>query len=116
MATWPSNLQPRLLAGGFNLSPKDTVIRTQMDFGVAKTRRRFTTSTTDIPASIHLRDDQYTVFMNFFNNTVAGGALPFDYIHPVTGEPIRVRFRGPPKIDALGGKVYVVQMQWEILP
>ena len=116
MAVWPPTLQPRLLESGFGIKPRDNTIKTNMDIGVAKRRRRYTDAIDDINGSIHLDMGEYSTFMNFYNIEIASGTLPFEVIHPITQVAVQAMFMGPPNITAIGGRKFSVAMQWEILP
>lgn len=116
MATWPSSLQQKLNARDFSISPSNTVLTTEMDYGPAKKRRRYTDATEGVGCSIVIDLDEYTTLMSFFNIDCAGGATPFDFIHPITQVPVRSRWQTPPAVTPMGGLVFAVSMQWEFLP
>jgi hypothetical protein len=61
--------------------------------------------------------DQLAVFKAFFNETLAGGALPFDWRDPVTLEAATIRFVTPPPPDITKSEGYFrVTCVAEILP
>jgi hypothetical protein len=113
---WPISLQQILNQANFGIEIGDTVLRTDMDVGPKKFRRRFTKGIDVFTASINLDMDEYTTFYTFFNTTLNGGTLPFTYNHPITQVPTDFRFRGPPKISPIGGRTFVVSFEWEALP
>jgi hypothetical protein len=115
MQTWPSQLQQLLSEGNFGISIGDTVLRTDMETGPAKVRRRFTKGVDKYTASINLTVSQYTLFINFFNTTLAGGSLPFYFKHPITGVTETFRFKSPPSISSIGGGNFSASMEWEKL-
>lgn len=118
MATWPLTLQQKLNTESFSEKFGETVMRTEMDIGPAKVRRRFTKSVDIITCSINLDFDEYDDFLIFFKNTVNGGATSFTFIHPISGSNINARFTEPPTITPLsgGGRKFRVSMTWETLP
>jgi hypothetical protein len=115
MQTWPSQLQQLLNEANFGISIGETVLRSDMDIGPAKVRRRVTKSIDSFTASINLNVAQYTIFINFFNTTLAGGSLPFTFKHPITGVNETFRFKSPPSISSIGGGNFVTSLEWEKL-
>jgi hypothetical protein len=113
---FPATLQELLNTAGFTFGIGNTAIRSNMDIGPAKVRRRFTAGVDTINCSINLNYDEFTTFYNFFNNTLAGGTLTFNYNHPLTGIEEEFRFTGPPSITPLGGRYFSISMQWELIP
>jgi hypothetical protein len=113
---WPASLQEKLSEANFGLGIGDTTIRTDMDVGPAKVRRRFTKSIDSYTASIYLTSAQYATFYNFFDTTLNGGVLSFDFAHPITGVTTEFRFKGTPKIISLGGGQFQASFEWEVVP
>ena len=116
MATWPSTLQSRLNVRDFTLSSEDTTIRTNMQYGPAKVRSRYTDAIDNVSCSINMDITQYNTLQSFYKTTLGNGVASFDFIHPVTQTLTKVRFVGPPKYTPLGGRVFMAQMVWEFLP
>jgi hypothetical protein len=67
---------------------------------------------------MYLDKSQYATLIDFWRNTLAMGALEFDWEHPITGDPATVRFiaNEPFAITALSGDQYQVRMNLEIIP
>ncbi|HLO39706.1 MAG TPA: hypothetical protein VK176_01685 [Phycisphaerales bacterium] len=99
--TWPPTLPdaPRLAELERRIGRK--VIRTEMDRGPAKARRGFTFAPERFPIVLHMTADQVATFIDFFDNTSEGGALPFDWKHPTLRTEATVRFRDEPVIKPL---------------
>lgn len=117
MATWPATLPQVLQVTGFEEKLGATSIRTQMDAGPAKQRRRFTAAPRAITGSITVDSDGWDDFREFYEDTLEGGALSFDWVEPGTeSTPATFRFTAPPSRTAFGGDVWIVSMQLEILP
>jgi hypothetical protein len=53
---------------------------------------------------------QYSIFNDFRLNTLGGGALSFDWVHPITRAATTFRFRKPaPSVRSQGsGQVMIV--------
>jgi len=115
MATWPTSLPQELNEEGFSTELIDNTIRTQMDYGPAKVRKRCTSNVMKVEGSVSLNSTQLTTFMSFFNSNCAYGATAFDWTHPLTGNNCSMRFVSPPKIRPIGGNITEVQMSLEIL-
>ena len=113
---WPSTLQQLLSEANFSIAEGDTVIRSDMDIGPQKVRRRFTQGIDLLTASIYLTNAQYTIFKNFYRTSLNGGVLTFEFNHPIEGDLREYRFKAPPQFSSIGGDNYVVQLSWEELP
>ncbi len=117
-AVWPVALPQYALENGYQESLEDQTIETQMDSGPAKVRRRFTTGFRKYQLVIQMDTDQMALFETFYLETLQGGSLPFDWLHPRTRTPKTFRFRRPPPtITPIGGTQYCrVSMALESLP
>jgi len=119
MADWPVALPQTPLAEGFGqaLGP-DTVLRTSMDQGPDKTRRRSTDGPVDFQARLVLTDAQRQVLVDFLRNDIADGALSFNWKDHTTGGAAVLKIVVPPvpALLALGGGLWSVTLPMEILP
>jgi hypothetical protein len=78
VATWPVTLPQTFAAGGdYQEIPGTTVLRTTMDAGVTKIRRRQTRSESRMQGSMLLTTAQAAQFMLFYETTLKGGSLSF---------------------------------------
>lgn len=66
-------------AAGFSETLPDLALRTEMEAGPRKLRRRFTTGPTAIECTVTLRAGQPELLEAFYRDTTAGGTLPFDW-------------------------------------
>ncbi len=115
MATWPVTLPPPAL-NTLRESPPRNVIRSNMDKGPAKTRRRTTANIRPLSFSLNLTEAQVQTLDDFFVTTLFSGADEFDYTHPRTGAPVTVRFVQEPEYSEREGVLYNVGIALEILP
>lgn len=113
---WPATLQQLLSEANFGLEIGETVLRSDMDVGPQKTRRRFTKGVDQYSASIYITIEQYDILMTFYNTTLNGGSLAFTFNHPITQVPTDFRFKAPPKVSSLGGGNFMASFVWEALP
>lgn len=116
MATWPISLQDVVNRDSFSLKIGDTTIRSNMDIGPDKVRRRMTKSVDNLSVSIWVTSAQYTTLYNFYDITLNGGVETFTFDHPITGVATDFRFISPPEFRPVGFNTYEVNMAWEILP
>lgn len=89
MAAWPAALYGHIVKGSFTETPPQNVLRTQMDAGPAKLRRRSTANVRTFSLTLFLTKALVTTFDTFYVTTIQSGALAFDMYHPrthVTGE------------------------------
>jgi hypothetical protein len=78
-AQWPASLpQSYLLIGQTEQAP-NLMLRTQMDAGPAKTRKRFTAGVRMLRVRWLMTRAQKDTFDAFYRETLGGGALRFDY-------------------------------------
>lgn len=92
-----------------------------MDAGPAKVRRRFTAAVHPITINFILSDAQLQTFDDFYVETLEGGALPFDWVHPrhVADSPqefFQFRIVRPPTYSAIDRDIWQVPIEFEILP
>ena len=73
MATWPATL-PTPLVDGYELSPSDQTIRTDMEIGSARQRRRTVARNDHVSVAWVFDETQMTSFRAWFDDAVAGVA------------------------------------------
>jgi hypothetical protein len=98
---WPNTLPQNGLLDGTTEQLADTTVRFAPDTGPAQVRRRFTAGVRQIPFRIYLTPAQYSALVEFHTDTTAGGSLPFDWVHPITGSTVTFRFVGAPSLTML---------------
>jgi hypothetical protein len=96
-------------------------LRTAMDAGPAKMRRRFSAVVRAIICPIEMTGTQKGIFDTFFNTTLAEGALPFTWSDPATDATQNYRFTAPPKFTLdvggePGARLWKASLALEILP
>lgn len=113
---WPYSLPDELLVDGFRGEFPKTKLRTEMDAGPAKQRRRFTATVEPLSGSIEVTSDQLERLQRFHNTDCAGGASEFLWAHPVTRDRVRMRFVTEPAYSSLGGGYFKVDLSLEVMP
>lgn len=115
MATWPATL-PAPIINSLKESPPDNTIRSQMDKGPAKVRRRTTANVRPLSFTLRLTPAQVATLDTFYNTTTFSGADEFDYTHPRTSAAVTARFVNPPEYSELEGVLYNCSISLEIMP
>jgi hypothetical protein len=113
---WPAELQQFFNEDNFSYLFDDNTIRTDMEVGPQKVRRRFTKRVDKLTVSILATTDEYIFFDNYYDVTLAGGTIPFTFEHPVTKLPADFRFRTSPVVRSIGGGNFNISYELEILP
>ena len=116
MTSWPSTLPQKPLSSGYQEVPPDNTVRTEMDAGPAKVRRRFTANVRKMIMKFELDLSQVDTLDSFFDNTIKSGALSFDMPHPRTGNTVTARIVKPPEYKSIGGEYFDANIEMEILP
>lgn len=111
---WPEDLPQSPLADGWQETPADNVLRTRMEQGPAKLRRRGSAAAGRIALQF-LLDAQKTARLHaFYTDDLQGGVMPFALPHPLGGHAL-CRFAAPPDIAAAGGGHYRARLTLESL-
>lgn len=113
---WPLSLPQGVHVSGFEERLQEQAIRSGMDSGPAKLRRRFTAAIRNFKFAIWLDTGQKATLDAFFDATLGGGVLAFDWTDPVSGEAVAYRFVDPPVYSAVGPHTFSAQLVLEKLP
>jgi len=117
MATWPVTLPSfdEILIDTYQEVAPDNIIRTQMELGPDKIRKRGTAAPTPFTGSLYMTSTQVGILRTFYDGTISYGADSFDAVHPRTSSAITARFTAQPQIARMGAD-WVVAIGCEILP
>lgn len=74
--TWPSTL-PLPTVQGYSVQPGEAILRTEMEAGLARQRRRFTDVPTKVSVRWIMRRDQYAIFEGWYRWHAREGASWF---------------------------------------
>ncbi len=118
MATWPGTL-PAPQAAGYGLQPVDQSIRTDMEFGAMRSRRRSYARNDRLAVSWALSDAQMDIFRTWFENDAeaAGGSAWFSVSLRVgnTGATTQeARFVSPYRAQMVGAGRWSVSADLEV--
>lgn len=115
MATFPSALAAKIQREGYKESPPDTAMRSSMDTGPDKVRRRSSAGVRPMTFTMFLSDSELDTLDNFYVNTVKECSLSFDFISLRSGATLSVRFTSAPEYS-LDGTFWRVSTNLEVLP
>jgi len=120
-AVWPISLPQAPITRALEVSPPDLLVRSSMDVGPAKVRRRATVGVTVFAIEMAMTATQLATFETFWRDTVLGGALTFDFKNPQTGAAAaEMRFADTPswspKAPRTGSEYWSVRFRLELLP
>lgn len=114
-AVWPASL-PQDVERPYQETLADNTVTTPMEIGPAKKRRRSTAGVSTLSATVQLTTAQTETLQTFFEDTLAGGALRFDWTHPRTQVAAVFRFAKPPQISHVSGPNWQARLELEVLP
>lgn len=80
--------------------PKPSLIRSEVDDGYPKVRRRWTKTWREYQATWRIDWSLFDDFRTFYETDCGAGSQPFTMEHPVTGATITVRWKEPPTVGA----------------
>lgn len=111
MADFPFGTS-KILRDGYSESPPERTIRTNMDVGPAKVRRRTFAATYNIAFTMFLTTAEWGMLYDFY---LANDALVFNFVHPRTGQTVKARFADVP-VGSLHETMWDVDVKLEIMP
>lgn len=115
MATWPGTL-PSPTSDGYQEVMADNTIRSRMDTGLDKVRKRSTAAPILFQLSYNMTSSQVTTLETFFNTTINDGVDSFTMSNPRTGVLENFRIKAPPQITISSGVNYRVLISMERIP
>ena len=99
----------------WNESFVDPVIRTDMESGAIKSRRRFTASVRTLEASVRLPKDRYNDFVAWYQVACRSGIVPAELKNPL-GVTEAWAFASPPNISSPDPNVFEATCSFYRLP
>ena len=114
--TWPSTLPSYVLQQGYGEDLPDQVLRTPMEGGTMKSRRRFSARFDQIDIRLIMSAAQVATFETFYFTTLDGGVVVFDWTHPRKQVAATMQIISKVKISPADGDNYYVNFKVEIKP
>jgi hypothetical protein len=122
-AVWPETLPQAPLLSGYAEGMGKQALRTDMDAGPAKIRRRSTAAQRPLQWPITVTRAQLAILRAFWEDDCQGGTLAFTMPDAIDAETTNLcRFTEEPSWNALpandgaGSKMFTLTLQLEILP
>lgn len=116
MSAWPGTLPQQFSQDGYQEQLPDVVLRSEMDTGPAKVRRRYTAAVLTFQGQMEMDLDQVEDLEDFYADDCDYGATTFTWVHPRTGAAVTMRWVRPPTIQALPGGWAQATLVVEVLP
>lgn len=116
MATWPTTL-PAPLVAGYGVEPVDQTVRTEMEVGTARVRRRTAAQIDHVQVSYNLSDAQMATFRTWFYADLAGGSDSFSvslWVGKTGATAATAKFIGTPKWSMDGNHRWTVTGTLEV--
>lgn len=112
---WPSSLPDKPRRQGYSYQPMSPVIRTQMESGPPKQRRRFSGKWRGSPITWLMDATQLGTFRTFWDSSLQGGALDFNWPDPEADSgTVRARIKGGEyQARNVGGTLWEVSVDME---
>ncbi len=115
-AIFPASL-PGPMKESFNEALDDTIIRTSMDTGPTKRRRRFTARKDTLNLVYRFDLTELATFRTFYGTTINDGATEYDMTHPITLATITVAIMSPIKfVNIAASDFYEISFGVEMQP
>jgi hypothetical protein len=83
LADWPTTLPRYPNMEGLTVTMPKLLLSSPMDQGPPKVRRQTTANYWPVSCIYDLSDAQAAILVDFVHVTLAGGALPFNWFHPL---------------------------------
>ena len=90
---WPLSLPQKPLVDGYKRTLPNNLIRSSMDTGSDKVRKRGRFKPQEISASYVLTAAQRNTLEDFIHNNLAEGAICFNWPHPELNKLVRARLK-----------------------
>lgn len=114
MATFPANLRKKIIRPGYSLKLLDPVIRTDMEVGSPRTRRRTFARNDKVTFSLILSDTEWAQLRSFIDGDIDGGAAWFDLSLPGVEPADEAKLTGAPALQRFSLDRWKVDVEVEV--
>lgn len=115
MTAWPVGVPSEFEISGYQEPFTDSSIKSSMDAGPPKRRRRFSAMTREMSGNIIMTGSEVTDLETFYYDTIKQVG-EFTFLHPRKGTTINVVFNGAPSVNAIGPDLFQVGIKFEVQP
>ena len=91
VAAWPTGVPDTFESSGFAYDADSGVVRSDMDSGPPKVRRRFSSVSKNMKGTIIMTKAQFLLWETWFEDVVYHGSLSFTMTDPINGGSMTVR-------------------------
>lgn len=112
---WPETLPQSPLLDGWQETLADNVLRTAMEQGPPKLRRRGSAASGKMTVHFLLSGADCALLDDFYQTALAGGIKPFGFTHPRRAVVVACRFAAPPDYSASGNGFFRARLSLEML-
>ena len=113
MAVWPVTLPQKFLQDGYTDTEPNVFVKTEMDAGPPKLRRRFTAAHRPISGVMVMTTTQKGYLRTFYQ-TYGGSAFTFP--DPDSSGTVEVIFMAPPEYITYAAEDWQVKLQLAVMP
>jgi hypothetical protein len=113
---WDASLPTMPLMDAYDEALAENTIRSQMEGGPAKVRRRFTSGVRKFSVAFRMTDTQAATLDTFYTDDTYSGSVAFELTHPRTGATLDFRFVTAPRITCQSPTIYTATFELEVLP
>lgn len=96
---------------GAKIQARDRFNSFQPDVGPALLRSKSTKVRIDVQGTILTTKTEFESLLSFYYDLLAGGTLPFNWKHPLTGIPIQYKFEAPPERSGVTDDLTVITLK-----
>lgn len=107
---WPVTLPQEMILQGLSETAPDRSVRTKMEFGPERIRRRTTTAVREIKGMMVVTEAQRQVLDDFY---LTNEALPFEWYLPFSGATATFTFSKPPVYTNKSGNLQSVALEFK---
>ena len=112
---FPPTLSQCFIIAGFSYQQVPNTIRSEVEVGIAKVRRRYTKAITNITGSMVVDQLGVNTFQDFYDINLQSGVRRFIFQDPITKTDKEYRFISPPVIVPTGVDHWQIEMELEML-
>lgn len=110
---WPAGLPQNMLFDGYSEKLPDGSVRTEMDAGPPKIRKRSDAGYREISGQVILTTTQVEDLVGFYEDTLSQGSVLFEWKNQITQTTAEFRFREPPEINPVSANLFRATLQLE---
>ena len=111
--TWPVAVNTDIITNGFSQKARENTIRSKVEAGLDKLRNRYTTPIVDSSVNLVVTFAEYTALEAFYNTTLQGGVLTFNFTDPADSTEYEYRFLETIGYSPFNTFNYLASMKWE---